>query len=66
MNNLIGIVLFKRTAIKIKPRVVTGKMHTLVCSEGGWTVPGMFLPCRQELPQTLAGGGTKKTGMDCS
>lgn len=49
MNNLIGIGFFKRTAIKIKPREVTGLGDRL------WfvlTVTGTLLPCCQELPLT--------------
>lgn len=41
MNNLIGIALSERTAIKIKPREVTGRMHkidVLACSQGGCIV----------------------------
>lgn len=58
MNNLIGIMLFKRTAIKIKPREVTGRMHemhALVCSKGGCPATRTFLFGCQELLLTSAG-----------
>ena len=62
MNNLIGITLFERAAIKIKPREVMGQMHksdARVCSEGGCIVTRNLIACHQELFLTLAGRETK-------
>lgn len=53
-------MFFERTAIKIKPREVTGRAHKKRAL-AGLTVTGALLPCRQELPPTCAGWGTKMT-----
>lgn len=62
MNNLIGIALFERAAIKIKPSEVMGRMNksdARVCSEGGCIVTRKLTACHQESFLTLAGRETK-------
>lgn len=53
MNNLTGISLFERTAIKIKPREMTGRAHkiqALVCAKEAVLSPGQsFLVIRNDL-----------------
>lgn len=65
MNNLMGISLFERTAIKIKPREVTGRVyeiHALVCSEGGCVATGMLTACGQESPRPQQVGRRETEG----